>query len=512
MFWLPVSKKQVPRSRRRFVPRFEALEQRCMLAALMHTPEDQLIVELINRARQDPAAEAALYQTSLGSNSPDPKPPLAPNSSLMTAAGSHSDDMLTYDYFSHTGQGGSTPSSRAWAAGYPQPAGGWDNVGENIGWGGSTGPLNEEAQVYERHRRLFLSPGHQANILNSWYREIGVGMRFGQYTVGGTTYNASMLTESFGNRVDSLYFITGVTFDDSVVADDFFTLGEQLPGVTITAVNQSTQATYVEETGPSGAYSIRVPNGTYQVTASGGGFGTAVTLHDVVVSDDNVKVDFVPGAAVNVPPVAADDWAAVPQNGSTTIDVAANDSDTDGSLVPASVTMTAAPNHGQATINSSSGEVTYVPDPGFVGMDTIRYTVADDQAAISNEAIVRFYVNPTAASIHTNPMIYVDVDGDLEVKPMDVLVLVNYINTHGAGIPSGVSGGPTYVDVTGDGLTTALDVIMVINFINRFAVDTAVESLTADANEFNAESDSEGDLPYDSLLLAPLDAIDEQLL
>ncbi len=85
---------------------------------------EQLILELINRARLDPPAEAVRLGVPLnqglssGSISSASKQPLAYNSLLNDAAAAHSNWMLAADIFSHTGSGGSDPQDRMEAAGY----------------------------------------------------------------------------------------------------------------------------------------------------------------------------------------------------------------------------------------------------------------------------------------------------------------------------------------------------------------------------------------------------------
>jgi uncharacterized protein YkwD len=83
---------------------------------------------------------------------------------LRTAARSHSEDMATHDYFSHTGRDGSSFVDRAQAAGYPSPA------GENIAYGYAT-PADVMAGWMN-------SDGHRRNILNCSHRTIGVGLAY----------------------------------------------------------------------------------------------------------------------------------------------------------------------------------------------------------------------------------------------------------------------------------------------------------------------------------------------
>ena len=100
----------------------EMLESRELLTVVM-TVQEQLMVELVNRARADPVMEALRYSIDLNDEvdeasliSSDPKQPLAPHQALTTAAGLHSDDMLRRNYFGHNTPEGVTPSDRAQAA------------------------------------------------------------------------------------------------------------------------------------------------------------------------------------------------------------------------------------------------------------------------------------------------------------------------------------------------------------------------------------------------------------
>ena len=81
----------------------------------------------------------------------------------------------------------------------------------------------------------------------------------------------------------------------------------------------------------------------------------------------------------NPPPVAANDTASTPEDTPTTINVLANDSDPDGD--PLTVTAASALN-GTVVVNAD-GTVTYTPNPGFNGTDTITYEISDGNGGIS---------------------------------------------------------------------------------------------------------------------------------
>ena len=87
----------------------EALEERCLLAASTFSASDQFMLELMNRARANPSAEAArqgiaLNQGISGSDtiSTAAKQPLAPNNLLDNAANGHTADMFARNFFRHT--------------------------------------------------------------------------------------------------------------------------------------------------------------------------------------------------------------------------------------------------------------------------------------------------------------------------------------------------------------------------------------------------------------------------
>ncbi len=80
---------------------------------------------------------------------------------------------------------------------------------------------------------------------------------------------------------------------------------------------------------------------------------------------------------------------------------------------------------------------------------------------------------------------HMDVDDNANVAPLDVLTIINYVNTHGAGeLPT--PGSPTdvehlYIDVNGDNKCTPLDVLELINFINIGPADGEGEAGKPDA-------------------------------
>ena len=354
--------------------RLECLESRQMLSVAMSGYE-QLLLYLTNRARSDPAAEAARLGIDLneglnpGTISTAAKPPLAPHEALITAAGDHAQDMLDNDFFDHVNLQGQTPPDRAVEAGYPTSI-----VGENIAWGGTTGTLDTSSAVYQRHDSLFRSPDHRQNMLLAGYREAGMGVRFGTYEI----YNAVMVAESFGVRSVGPV-LTGVVYRDLNGNRDY-DLGEGISGVTITVGAWSTT------TNAAGGWDLLMPgSGSYTVTANGGGVAALATV-DVVQS--NLEVDFLVGQDWGIvdfrdqaPPNAAEDRYIADQ-GTALVVAAADgvlDNDTPGAGGPLTASLVAGPAHGSLTL-SANGSFTYTPQSGYTGLDSFTYAAVENGA------------------------------------------------------------------------------------------------------------------------------------
>ncbi|UVC11520.1 hypothetical protein IHQ71_13620 [Rhizobium sp. TH2] len=250
------------------------------------TSQEQLMLELINRARMDPAGEAKRFGIKLNEGvskqdkiSDGPKQVLAGNDDLQDAADDHSDWMLDHK-FSHY-EGKKDPGDRMQDAGY-NFTGNW-TWGENIA---ARGGMSATDAIIRHHKDLFVDKGvehrgHRLNILNAAFQEIGIGQEMG----GGT----SMVTQDFA-RSGSSAFVTGVVYDDND-NDNFFSVGDQTVGIAVSA-----PGTPNDTTGSGGGYELRF--------AAGAG-ATMVTFDlatDVVVGVDvggrNIKLDVVNGDEV----------------------------------------------------------------------------------------------------------------------------------------------------------------------------------------------------------------------
>ncbi|MGB9366676.1 MAG: FG-GAP-like repeat-containing protein [Xanthobacteraceae bacterium] len=250
---------------------------------------EQMLLELINRARLDPAAEAARFGISLNEGlapntiSPISKQPLAMNEALLSAARAHSQDMIDRDYFDHNTPEGVTPSQRIANAGYSAIG-----SGENIAVRSTNGSVTT-AMTLMLHQDFFVDGtvpgrGHRLNLLQANFQEVGVGQVTGNFQ----GFNATMLTDDFATS-GSQQFLTGVSYAD-LDHDNFYSIGEGRSGM---IVGDGTHPHTHTVTNGAGGYSFAVGPGTQLVPFSGGGLSAPITLAITILPNTNAKIDIV---------------------------------------------------------------------------------------------------------------------------------------------------------------------------------------------------------------------------
>ena len=172
----------------------------------------------------------------------------------------------------------------------------------------------------------------------------------------------------------------------------------------------------------------------------------------------------------NTPPLAVDDVATTAEDVPVTVDVVANDVDTDG-INPASVTILGVPTSGLA-INNIDGTISYIPSQNFNGSDSLTYRVADNTGVQSNVATVNITVTPVndapvanddAANTEGTIPVTIDVlandtdiDGDTlsvsaVVQPASGIVVINADNTVTYTANAGFTGTDTFSYTASDG-------------------------------------------------------------
>jgi len=147
---------------------------------------------------------------------------------------------------------------------------------------------------------------------------------------------------------------------------------------------------------------------------------------------------------------------------------------------------------------------------------TVTLTPVDDDVAESEETVT-LTVEPQGAysigaastaavniadndgSLFQNPADPTDVNDDGNTSPLDVLLVVSYINAGGvSALPDQRDPGEPYCDVDGNGSVTPLDVLLVIDFINKQAVATSEgEAVREDVEQSSGQSVAVNEAPID---------------
>jgi hypothetical protein len=229
------------------------------------TPAETLILELMNRFRADPSAEADFIVAHYGKpggifGSADtqmflkevkalkPMPPLVMNLQLLDAARKHSSYMIQ-NGLTHVeepgkpGFFGASPWDRMKLAGY-QGGGGGENA-----FAGSQGPLDSHVRfiVDDGAGPGGMQPGrgHRANMIGN-YREVGPG--------AVPNGHGLSVTHDFSSRAAARLVggVVCVDLDD----DKSYSLGEGKDGVLITASDGSHASTW-----GSGGYALELKSG-----------------------------------------------------------------------------------------------------------------------------------------------------------------------------------------------------------------------------------------------------------
>lgn len=128
---------------------------------------------------------------------------------------------------------------------------------------------------------------------------------------------------------------------------------------------------------------------------------------------------------VNDAPVADDDNATTNEDGPVTVNVVANDTDTDSpSLAIQSVTN---PTHGSAVAGTPTS-ITYTPAPGYCGTDGFAYTLADGSPT---NGVDTANVNVTVTCLNDGPNAVDDAATTSEDVPIVIDVLANDTDPEG---------------------------------------------------------------------------------
>ncbi len=235
-------------------------------------------------------------------------------------------------------------------------------------------------------------------------------------------------------------------------------------------------------------------------------------------------------AGVNDAPILVPDLAFLESEGSTSIDVLANDRDIDGSIDPTSVGIVGDPEFGIVVV-TAAGVILYTPIVDIPAQHSFAYTVADNLGLRSKPLTVMISTNPAPttgddfAGTFQGESIFVNVvanDADADGLDLASLVIINgpgsgeaisqsdgtvlyvpdaefiggdsftYRISDALGRPSRITTVTTQVvasrlqnprnfaDVNADGRVTAIDALLIINHLNRMGNVSEIPVLDSD--------------------------------
>ena len=247
-------------------------------------------------------------------------------------------------------------------------------------------------------------------------------------TIDGDTVveDGSVTIDVLANDSD----IDGTIVPSSVQITGTASAGDPLvvPGQGTWSVNTTTSAITFT---PLANYDGPVTDITYTVEDNDGGTSSPTTVAVTI-------------SPVNDVPSSSDDSDSVLEDGSVTIDVLANDTDIDGTLVPTTVQIAGTasagdplvvPGQGTWSINTSTGAITFTPLPDYTGpVSDISYIVEDNDGATTGSATV----SVTISSVNDAPVALADSDTVTEDGSVIIDVLANDSDLEGTLVPASV--------------------------------------------------------------------------
>lgn len=258
------------------------------------TPQEQELLDLMNRARKDPTAEG--QRLGLDFSVYPKTAPLTHNEFLAKASLAHVNDMATRGFYGHVNPDNVGPNGRVFDSGYDANAYYGTardiNLTENLGAASGNRFLvpqdvhdtfmRDEGLVMPKHREMILGYGHEK------VREVGIGYRINLPSAQAFT---QFVTEEFAYTKANKPFIVGTVFNDGQ-GDGVAQAGEGRSAVPVTLKHTASGFTLTTPTKTAGGYAfeILIP-GEFEITVDGK--STKVTIGAA-----NVKVDLRSGTMV----------------------------------------------------------------------------------------------------------------------------------------------------------------------------------------------------------------------
>lgn len=267
--------------------------------------------------------------------------------------------------------------------------------------------------------------------------------------------NATFAEDTVNNVIDVLANDTDADGDTLSINS----LGIPDSGGSVIAANNSTEVEYTPSADFAGTE-------TFTYIVSDGNGGTESATVSVVVTE------------VNDAPVANDDNYAMSQGASLIIGAPTGSLSNDTDIEDNSLTAVLVDDvqHGSLTLNDD-GSFDYTPNFFFWGTDSFTYKANDGDD--SNTATVTLDV--AVGTPWRNPVNPLDVNDDNAFEPLDILIIINRINSvgpiEGLPVPDVNDMPPPYIDPNGDNNMFPDDVLMLVNAFNRGQTEIQGEAI-----------------------------------
>jgi gliding motility-associated-like protein len=283
----------------------------------------------------------------------------------------------------------------------------WQSSTDNINFTNITGATSATYTVTNiaatKYYRAFVSSGSCSTATSS-----SVAITVSQCIVANPDINATMVnTPVNGNVSTNDKTTSGTTYGTPSASSS------NPSGATIT---MKADGTYTFTATTPGRYIYYVP-----VCAAGQTTGCAVSTLEISVTDPNSTTN---------PPLAKNDYTTSQVNTPVNVKVLANDkvANPGTSLLPSSIKVATAPVNGTAAVNTTTGVITFTPNTGFTGTDSLNYNVCDNSNP-SNCQVATVYFKISSSSVAE----FTTADDDFNKVDMNTAatgnVLTNDVNS-----------------------------------------------------------------------------------
>ena len=239
----------------------------------------------------------------------------------------------------------------------------------------------------------------------------------------GETVDFTVLVNALPEPDENVTFVNIPVEGDLATNDVLIPMGSTYANPEADVSNPTTDlptvnadGTYEFETDTPGSYTFEI-----EITTPEGDIVTETLV--ITVLDSNSDAN---------PPLANTDQGTTQFDTPVTLSTLSNDLSGDEGVMldPTTVAVTTGPQNGTVMIDPNTGEITYTPNAGYVGMDTLTYTVLDDNNMLATAQQI-ITVLPTGAD---NTTTATDDNGSgLYNDPVSGNVLDNDMDAEGNG-------------------------------------------------------------------------------